>query len=363
MSSVPSNEEVRSSVSSYSDAGVSIEQGDEAVSRYAPIAKATYDENVISGIGGFASLYRLDQGKYKAPVLVSATDGVGTKLELARLAGRYDSVGYDLVAMVLDDLSCTGATPLFMLDYLSVGKLNPDVVEQLVAGIARAASECGCALIGGETAEHPGIMSKDGIDVAGFAVGVVERSEMWGSHRVVSGDALIALASPNARSNGFSLIRSVLATELASDPLQVAWEGDSRSLIDALLEPSVLYTPTLADSELRSGIHAAAHVTGGGLLANLARVIPAGQVALVDRHSWPIPQVFHVVKERGAIAWSEMDRVFNLGVGMVLVVAESARDATVSRLAELGVASLQIGSIAEARFVDEGIGARWNQES
>ena len=347
---------------SYESAGVSIEKGDEAVELLSPLAKSTYNKNVLAGVGGFAALYELTRDEYRNPVLVSATDGIGTKLELAKIQKRFDTVGYDLVAMVLDDLACTGAKPLFMLDYVSVGKLNPKVVEELVGGIAKAAKECGCVLIGGETAEHPGVSKEDDIDVAGFAVGVVEKDLMWGSHRVKVGDALIGLESPNARSNGFSLIRTVFAEPLekiqrGENMEPIHWDPRGRNLLQILLEPSVLYTPVLRDCVVRTGIHAAAHITGGGLLGNLKRVIPPGLTAEVIRHSWSIPEIFVAIQRSASIDWREMDRVFNLGVGMVLVVASGSESNTIQRLEELGVRGYLIGEVVGTGSKEHG--ARW----
>ena len=360
---MPNDESTKSaSMVSYESAGVSIEKGDEAVELLAPLAKSTYNKNVLAGVGGFAALYELEKDQYRNPVLVSATDGIGTKLALAKVASQFDTVGYDLVAMVLDDLACTGARPLFMLDYVSVGKLNPKVVEELVGGIAKAAKECDCVLIGGETAEHPGVSKEDEIDVAGFAVGVVEKDQMWGSHKVKLGDTLIGLESPNARSNGFSLVRTVFADYLrdwqnGEKPEPVHWDSKGRNLLQILLEPSVLYTPVLKDSVVRTGIHAAAHITGGGLLGNLKRVIPPNLSAEVIRHSWSIPEIFVEVQRTGSIDWQEMDRVFNLGIGMVLVVAAGTEANTIQRLEELGVRGYLIGEVVEAG--SKAHGARW----
>jgi phosphoribosylformylglycinamidine cyclo-ligase len=258
----------------YADAGVSIEAGDEAVERIKKVVASTARPEVLGGIGGFGGLFALDTAKFVSPVLVASADGVGTKLEVARQVGRYDSVGIDLVAMLVDDLACVGAEPLFVLDYVAVGALDSARLEELVGGIAEGCRQAGAALLGGETAEHGAVMKPDDLDVAGFAVGVVERGSELGPQRVCAGDVLVGLASPGLRSNGYSLARRVLVTSDAAlhEP---AWEGATATLGDELLMPSVIYAPTVLAlrAALAGAVHAAAHITGGGILGNLVRIL------------------------------------------------------------------------------------------
>ena len=311
----------------YASAGVDVAAGEAAVARIAEVLRSADRPGVLGSIGGFAGRFSLREGGWRDAVLVATTDGVGTKLEVARAAGVVSTVGYDLVAMCVDDLVCTGAEPLFLLDYLAVGVVEPDRVAELVAGIDAACLEVGCALLGGETAEHPGLMAPDQFDLAGFAVGIVERSEQLGADRVVDGDVLVALASGGLRSNGYALARHVLLDVAGLGLADPAWPGASRSVQDELLAPSVLFTPHVrrALAQHPGAIHAAAHVTGGGIAANLARVLPPSLAAVVDRSGVEVPRIFSEIQRLGSIDDQEMARTFNLGVGMVLVV--DARDA------------------------------------
>jgi len=314
----------------YAAAGVDIDAGEHAVSLIRPLALSTARPEVLSGVGGFAGVCGLPAG-YRDPVLVAATDGVGTKLEIARRLGKWDTVGIDLVAMCVDDLVCQGAEPLFFLDYVAVGRLDPVLVASVVAGVAEGCRQAGCALLGGETAEHPGTMAADQVDLAGFAVGVVERSEVLDGGAVVAGDALVGLASPGLRSNGFSLARAIIdrAGLDLSDP---AWP----TLGTELLEPSVIYAPSVLALRRAVPVHACAHVTGGGLAANLARSLPAGLVAEIDRSTWTVPDVQQRLIDLGAVAPEEAERVFNLGIGMVVVVPQASAPSAVSALAPVG---------------------------
>ena len=323
----------------YAAAGVSIEAGDEAVARISRVVDATRRPEVLGGIGGFAGRFVLDVARYRDPVLVASADGVGTKLEVARRAGDYSTVGLDLVAMPVDDLVCVGAEPLFLLDYVAVGELVPARLADLVAGVAEGCRLAGAALLGGETAEHGGVMAPDELDLAGFAVGVVERDEQWGPERVRSSDRLVALASPGLRSNGYSLARRVLL-DGDGDLGRPAWPGAPVSLKEELLRPSVIYAPHVrALAAAHPGaIHAVSHVTGGGLVGNLPRVLPEGWGAVVERDAIETPEIFLEIQRRGRIATEEMLRVFNCGVGMVLVVAAEAAEgiAAAARAAGLG---------------------------
>ncbi len=299
---------------------------------------------VVGGIGGFGGCFAFDPTRYTEPVLVASTDGVGTKVAVARAARRYDTVGIDLVAMVVDDLVCVGAEPLFLLDYVSTGRLDPEQMEQLVSGVAAGCRTAGCALLGGEMAEHPGLMPAGDFDLAGFAVGVVERQAMLGADRVAPGDVLVGLASPGLRSNGYTLARHVLlerAGRAFDDP---AWDGADHSMADELLRPSVIYAPGVlaAVAAAAGGVHAVAHITGGGIAGNLRRVMPAGCDGVVDRSTWELPRVFAEIQRLGDVDDAEMTRVFNLGLGMVLTVDPRAVDAVIGALGDAGYASAAI---------------------
>jgi phosphoribosylformylglycinamidine cyclo-ligase len=325
----------------YAAAGVDLDAADASVDRLKAHVERTRRPEVLEGIGGFGGLFALPAGDYRQPVLVSATDGVGTKLELARQLGRHDTVGIDLVAMVVDDIVVTGAEPLFFLDYIAVGKLDPEHVEQVVAGIADGCEQAGCALVGGETAEHPGVMPADQYDLAGFGVGIVERDEMLGPHRVRSGDAVVAMASSGLHSNGYSLARRIVADlDLSADHgLRL------QSLGDALLRPTTIYTKACLELARRSTVHALCHVTGGGIPGNLGRVLPDGLGAQVDRATFTVPDVFGVLQREGNVSDAEMWRTFNMGAGMLAVVPDGR--AAVEVLAELGVDAWECGTVDE----------------
>ena len=330
----------------YAEAGVSIEAGDAVVERIAAAAARTHRREVLSGVGGFSGLFALDSDRYRAPVLVATTDGVGTKLEVARLVGRYDTVGIDLVAMLVDDLACVGAEPLFVLDYVAVGALDAARIEELVGGIAAGCALAGAALIGGETAEHGGVMKPDELDLAGFALGVVERDRQLGSERVRDGDVLVGLASPGLRANGYSLARRVLIT--GPDSLeQPAFDGESSSLGEELLAPSIIYAPTVVAlvGELGLGVHAVAHVTGGGIVGNVARILTASLDASIDMEAFQTPEIFFEIQRRGRVSAHEMVRVFNCGLGMVVALDPSAVDAAITLARTNGVVATRVGSV------------------
>jgi phosphoribosylformylglycinamidine cyclo-ligase len=299
----------------YRDAGVDLAGADAHVARIASLVTSTWGDTVQGGFGGFAAGVELPKG-YEHPVLMLSTDGVGTKLELARQAGLWAGVGHDLVAMCVDDLVVSGARPLAMVDYMAVGALQPERDTAVVASVAEACRLAGCALVGGETAEHPGVMEADAIDLAGAALGVVEKDDRLGPHLVKRGDAVVGLHSPNLRSNGFSLVRKVF--EGAS--LDSSFPGEAESIAHILLRPSVIYAPVVLEAIATGGVHAAAHVTGGGLEANLARSVPAGLHAVVDHWSWEWPMVFTQVQRRAEISVDEMRQTFNLGIGFCLIV-------------------------------------------
>jgi len=331
----------------YAAAGVDIQAGDEAVERIKSVVASTMRPGVLGGIGGFGGLFALDMGRYANPVLVAATDGVGTKLEVARLAGRYDTVGIDLVAMSVDDLVCVGAEPLFLLDYIAVGAVDPARIEELVGGIAEGCRQSRCALLGGETAEHGGTPSD--LDLAGFAVGVLEQGHELGPERVRSGDLLVGLGSPGLRSNGYTLARHVLLERAGRSLEEPAWAGASSSLAEELLRPSVIYSSAVLDAMAASpgSLHAAAHITGGGIGGNLIRSLPASLRAVVDRSELRVPEIFGEIQRLGNVAEDEMARVFNLGVGMILVVDPSGASSMLDSLRASGLDAALVGSIEE----------------
>jgi phosphoribosylformylglycinamidine cyclo-ligase len=324
----------------YAGAGVDIAAGDAAVERL---------RSMVAGIGGFGGQFPLDTERYAKPVLVASTDGVGTKLVVARATGRYDTVGIDLVAMCVDDLVCVGAEPLFMLDYVATGKVDPEHVATVVAGVHEGCRQAGCALLGGETAEHPGVMAPDELDLAGFAVGVVEQGAQLGPARVRAGDVVVGLPSPGLRSNGYTLARHVLLERAGWDLDDPAWDGAGHNVADELLRPSVIYAPAvLAALEAAGGwLHACAHITGGGIVGNLPRVLPEGLGAVLDRSTWVEPRIFAEIQRLGAVAEGEMDRVFNRGIGMALVADPQGVDAILNALDAAGRPSTVVGVIAE----------------
>jgi phosphoribosylformylglycinamidine cyclo-ligase len=299
----------------YRAAGVDLAGADAHVARIASLVTSTWGDAVQGGFGGFAAGVELPRG-YEHPVLMLSTDGVGTKLELARRSGIWAGVGHDLVAMCVDDLVVSGARPLAMVDYMAVGSLQPERDTAVVASVAEACRLAGCALVGGETAEHPGVMETDAIDLAGAALGVVERDGRLGPHLVAPGDLIVGLRSPNLRSNGFSLVRKAFE----ADDLDGPFPGESETLGQVLLRPSVIYAPVVLEAMATGGMHAAAHITGGGLEANLARSIPPGMRAVVDHWSWEWPTVFAEVQRRGGTSVAEMRSTFNLGIGFCLIV-------------------------------------------
>ena len=329
----------------YEAAGVSIEAGDDAVRRIGPLVKSTYRPEVLSSLGGFGGLFDVSNLGYDHPVLVSTTDGVGTKAVVASQMGKFDTIGLDLVAMCVDDLVCQGAQPLFFLDYVAIGKLDPDQIEQLVSGIAEGCRQAGCALIGGEMAEHPGVLEPGDFDLVGFAVGAVDREQVITGEMVAQGDVLIGLPSPNLRSNGFSLARRVLfdvAGKSLDDP---AYEGAPHSLGEELLQPSVIYSPAIMAADAAGSVHTVAHVTGGGLAGNLERVLPAGADARVDSSTWEVPRIFTEIQRLGDVADAEMRTVFNMGVGMVLAVPPADVGSVMNALEQNGHRPAQIGEI------------------
>jgi phosphoribosylformylglycinamidine cyclo-ligase len=323
----------------YAAAGVDIAAGDAAVERM---------RSMVAGIGGFGGQFPLDIARFTKPVLVASTDGVGTKLLVARATGRYETVGLDLVAMCVDDLVCVGAEPLFMLDYVATGKVDPERIATVVGGVAEGCRLAGCALIGGETAEHAGVMAPDELDLAGFAVGAVEDGTQLGSERVRAGDVVIGLPSPGLRSNGYTLARHILLERAGLDLGDPAWEGADVTVADELLRPSVIYAPAVLAARAAAGgaLHACAHITGGGIVGNLPRVLPDGHGAVLRRSAWEEPRIFEEIRRLGPVDEDEMDRVFNRGIGMVLVVDPSGIDAVLAALTAEGRPGTVIGEVA-----------------
>ena len=324
---------------------VDIAAGEDAVDRIKAAVRSTYRPEVLGDIGGFGGLFALSTEGRPQPVLVSATDGVGTKSQIARALGRLDTIGIDLVAMCVDDLVCQGAEPLFFLDYISVGKLVPERMEALVAGVAEGCRQAGCALIGGEMAEHPGVMPDDDFDLVGFAVGVVDRDRIITGEHVAVGDTLIGLPSPGLRSNGYTLARKVLLDIGGLELDAPAYEGAPTTVGDELLLPSVIYAPAVRAATEAVDVRAVAHITGGGMAGNLKRVLPDGADAQVETSAWESPRIFSEIQRLGAVEPAEMARVFNLGIGMVLVVPPADAGAALSVLAEHGHAAVEIGTI------------------
>src|SRR3954471_7710449 len=303
----------------YSDAGVDIGAGEKAVELIKAHVRSTFRPEVIGDVGGFGGLFAVDWKRYRDPLLVSSTDGVGTKSVIARLANRRDKIGIDCVAMSVDDIAAQGAEPLFFLDYISVGALVPEEIDELVSGVADGCRQARCALLGGEMSEHPGGMEPGEFDLVGFAVGVAERARILPKD-VRAGDRIVGLASPGLRCNGYSLARAALLDRAAMQLDEPAWPGARHSLADMLLEPSVIYAPAMLEMTRRVPVHAFAHVTGGGIPGNLVRVLPDRCDGVVRRGTWDEPRVFAEIQRAGDVPDDEMQNVFNLGLGMLAVV-------------------------------------------
>ena len=334
----------------YRSAGVDLEAAEEAVERIRAIVAATARPEVVGTIGGFGGFFALDPGRYRQPLLVSTTDGVGTKSEVARLVGRYDTIGLDCVAMSVDDLAVCGAEPLFFLDYVSVGKNDPAMIEAIVSGVAAGCTQAGCALVGGEISEHAGVMEPGQFDLVGFAVGVVEADGRL-PKGVQAGDRVVGIASPGLRSNGYTLARKVLIEPGKRRLDEPAWPGADASLGEELLRPSVIYSPALRRLAGDVEVHGFAHVTGGGIPGNLSRVLPNGMGAEVQRGSWPEPRIFAEVAEAGRVGDEEMVRVFNLGLGMLVVVPDGEVPSAVASLRSSGHAAYDVGRIIDGAGV------------
>ena len=333
---------------SYKDAGVDIDAGNALIERIKGVAKSTSRPEVMGGLGGFGALCRIPEG-YKKPVLVSGTDGVGTKLRLAMDLGKHDTIGIDLVAMCVNDLIVAGAEPLYFLDYYATGKLNVDIAVDVVTGIGNGCALAGAALVGGETAEMPGMYEGEDYDLAGFCTGVVEEDDIIDGSAVKSGDTLIGLASSGPHSNGYSLIRKIIEVRGAD----VTQDLDGQPLSDALMAPTKIYVKSLLKLIKSSQVNALSHITGGGLLENIPRVLPENTKAVIDTQSWKLPAVFNWLQEQGNVENTEMYRTFNCGVGMIICVPAEKAEEALQILANEGESAWVIGSIADAAAGEE----------
>ncbi|HEX7538435.1 MAG TPA: phosphoribosylformylglycinamidine cyclo-ligase [Dermatophilaceae bacterium] len=342
----------------YAGAGVDVEAGDRAVALMKASVRAAQRPEVLGGLGGFAGMFDASVlARMTRPVLATSTDGVGTKVAVARAMDKHDTIGFDLVGMVVDDIVVCGAEPLFMTDYIATGKVVPERIAAIVSGIAAGCLQAGVALIGGETAEHPGLLDPDEYDCAGAATGVVEYADIVGPHRVVSGDVVVALASSGLHSNGYSLVRTVFASAGWALDRQVAEFG--RTLGEELLEPTRVYARDLLTLIRTEGIdiHGLSHVTGGGLAANLARVLPPGAFARIDRSTWTPPAVFDVVRELGQVPVADLERTLNMGIGFVAVLPAAQCDLAIGTLKTLGIDAWLLGEVSDlaAAPIQDGI--------
>jgi len=343
----------------YAGAGVDTEAGDKAVELMKAAVQATHGPQVLGGVGGFAGLFDASElTRFRRPLLATSTDGVGTKVAIAQQLDVHDTIGFDLVGMVVDDIVVVGAQPLFMTDYIATGRVVPERIADVVRGIAAACSVAGTALVGGETAEHPGLLAPDEYDVAGAATGVVEADELLGPERVRAGDVLVALGSSGLHSNGYSLVRAVVR--------QSGWALDrhvdelGRTLGEELLEPTRVYASDCLALARRAGVgglHAFSHVTGGGLASNVARVLPVGLVADIDRGGWQLPPVFSIVQSLGQVPWTDLEGTLNLGVGMVAIVAPDALAGVLAHAAQLGLPAWELGTVRDIDPTTDAVGA------
>lgn len=338
-------------MTSYEDVGVNLNAADELVDRIGWRVTSTWTDDVVGGFGGFAAGLQIPAG-FDNPVLMMSTDGVGTKADLARQAGLLEGIGYDLLAMVADDIAAAGAQTIAMTDYIAVGKLDVDRVEVIIESITDACNEADVALLGGETAEHPGVMAPDQFDLAATALGIVEYGEEIDSSQVAPEDVIVGVMSPNLRSNGFSLVRDIVAKHL---PLDSAFPDTDRRTAEVLLEPSIVYSPAVMDLLARVKPHGLAHITGGGLPGNIIRVLPEGSRAVIERSRWEIPHVFDVVENVGGVPLEDMYRTFNMGIGFACIVDEGDAGETLRAFESSDLASAVIGRIVKG---DRGVELR-----
>ena len=331
-------------MTTYREAGVDIQRGDEFVRRIGPLVRSTFRPEVMGDLGGFGGLFRFPSDRYREPILVSGTDGVGTKVKLARMMNRHDTIGIDLVAMCVNDILVSGAEPLFFLDYLATGHLEIDVAEAIVQGIAEGCRQAECALIGGETAEMPSCYPEGEYDLAGFSVGVVDRSEMLGNEKIQLGDVVIGVASSGLHSNGYSLARRVLFEEQGWTP-ETQVPDLSELLGEALLLPTTIYVKLVKALLGKSRLHGLAHITGGGITGNLPRILPEQCGAVIDRKSWEPASIFGVIQQAGKIDFEEMFQVFNMGVGLIVVAPSDEASKILATIQEQGMAGWVMGEI------------------
>jgi len=333
----------------YKDSGVDIEAGEKLVKRIEALAESTSRPEVISGIGGFGGLFRFPAEKYKDPVLVAGTDGVGTKLKVATLCNRFDTIGIDLVAMCVNDLLASGAEPLFFLDYLAVRKLEPAWAEELIKGIAQGCRMANCTLLGGETAEMPGVYREGEYELAGFAVGVLERDKIIDGSNIKAGDKLIGLASRGLHSNGYSLVRKIFGLDEVdgSDRLNHRVESLGKTLGEELLEPTRIYVKPILKILERFKIRGLAHITGGGMVGNIPRILPEGCNAIIHKGNWPILPIFSLLRQEGKISEEEMFKVFNMGIGIVAIVSKDEVDDLKAELTEQGETPYLLGEVGK----------------
>ena len=320
----------------YKDSGVDITKGNQLIERIKPIAKSTFRPGVLAGLGGFGAMFEIPLDKYKNPVLISGTDGVGTKLKVAEMLNKHDTIGIDLVAMCVNDLIVQGAEPLFFLDYFATGSLNPDIATSVIEGIGEGCRQSGCSLIGGETAEMPGMYSGEDYDLAGFCVGIAEKSRIIDGSKVSEGDHIVALGSSGPHSNGYSLIRKVLEKSTPTN-----------EQLNSLIEPTRIYVKSILSLLNTLPVHAISHITGGGLLENIPRVLPEHLAAKLDPASWTQPEIFQWLQDQGNIATSEMYRVLNCGVGMVVVISRESSNEAINHLNSCGENAWLIGEVVQ----------------
>ena len=320
----------------YKDSGVDITKGNQLIERIKPIAKSTFRPGVLAGLGGFGAMFEIPLDKYKNPVLISGTDGVGTKLKVVEMLNKHDTIGIDLVAMCVNDLIVQGAEPLFFLDYFATGSLNPDIATSVIEGIGEGCRQSGCSLIGGETAEMPGLYSGEDYDLAGFCVGIAEKSRIIDGSKVSEGDHIVALGSSGPHSNGYSLIRKVLEKSLPTN-----------EQLNSLIEPTRIYVRSILSLLNTLPVHAISHITGGGLLENIPRVLPDHLAAKLDPASWTQPEIFQWLQDQGNIATSEMYRVLNCGVGMVVVISKESSNEAINHLNSCGENAWLIGEVVQ----------------
>lgn len=332
----------------YKKAGVDIDAGERFVRMITPLARKTFRPGVMTDIGSFGALFRLDRRKYREPVLVSGTDGVGTKLKVAFVMDRHDTIGIDLVAMCVNDILTSGAEPLFFLDYFATGKLDPETAVEVMRGIAEGCKQAGCSLIGGETAEMPGFYERGEYDLSGFAVGAVEQGKIIDGRRIRAGDAIIGVASNGLHSNGYSLARKVLLETKKASLRKVLGET-GRKLGDELLMPTRIYVGAFNALRSKVDIKGMAHITGGGIPGNLSRILPEGKGAIINQRSWSVPPIFEIIKEYGEVPDVEMRKTFNMGIGFIFVVDEGRKDTTIRILKRKGFGAYLLG------YVEKGI--------